>query len=75
VVATARDPKATGLQKLAAGEFGAHLSLTQLEVASADSVTAWAEELKGKITHVDVGGGWEAGEQPGQAHSTPGYCA
>lgn len=56
MVATARDTSAIGLKKLAAGEHGSRLILTQLEVASADSITAWAESLKGTVPHVDVSG-------------------
>lgn len=56
VVATARDPAAsTKLQQLlAGGGAGGKLTTMALDAASADSIAAWAEALKGAVSHVDV---------------------
>lgn len=54
VVATGRDPDASpGLKELAQ-QYGDKLILTKLEAASEESITAWAEGLKGTVSHIDV---------------------
>lgn len=54
VVATARDPsQSPGLQDLLK-QHGEKLSVTSLEASSADSIAKWAEELKTKVSHIDV---------------------
>ena len=54
VVATARAPvKAEDLRALAE-KHGDKLVLTALDTASPNSISSWADGLKGKIDHADV---------------------
>jgi NADP-dependent 3-hydroxy acid dehydrogenase YdfG len=54
IIATARDPGAAKeLQKLQAGS-GGKLTVMQLDVASPESINAWADSVKQQVSHVDV---------------------
>ncbi|KAF8062912.1 oxidoreductase [Scenedesmus sp. PABB004] len=52
VIATARDASAPTLVELTG--HGGRLTVTALDVGSADSIRAWAEALKASVQHVDL---------------------
>lgn len=54
VIGTARDPSTAAAFKELSGQYPDKFVPTALEASSPDSITAWADGLKGKVSHIDV---------------------
>jgi NAD(P)-dependent dehydrogenase (short-subunit alcohol dehydrogenase family) len=56
VIGTARDPDAAAAFKVLSEQYRDKFVPTALDASLPDSITAWADQLKSKVTHIDVSG-------------------